>query len=421
LLADCVERCLEKDPRKRFPHMREVVEMLEAVHLDANAVLDDTTLTAVGPAFRRPASRRRRRGGRDKKKTLLTAVAVLAAVALVVLAVFLGRTPEAPSADPPPATPPADPVPVEPAPAEPAPTELQENEDAASPVTEEPAAEPSASVPVTSPPPPPARPEPPPEPVEPPPPVESPPETATAETAPAETEPAPPPEPPPPPPVPRGQLLVNAFPWAAVTRIAGEDGTLYQPVMNSRFTPLNLKLPEGVYDVTLSHPVHGERRCQARVGIETAVSCRIPLATADEKAFFQQAELGAPGGDKGGRRPPPRPTGPGRPPPRREEMQPKWVRKAAQSYFDGDYSAVYTAMKSKKASDASTVFFARLFLGAAQHALYLLDGEKDDELRRSAVENLRKCREDFPSFMPHSDFFSPRFTEFYQVDATPGG
>ncbi len=99
---------------------------------------------------------------------------------------------------------------------------------------------------------------------------------------------------------------------------------------------------------------------------------------------------------------------------------PKWLRKAAQAFFDGRYDDVEGEMASKKTRSKAERFFARLFLGATLHARFLTAEEADVEVAREAVLHLRECRRMFPSFLPHPDYFSPRFIELYTVYATPG-
>ena len=68
---------------------------------------------------------------------------------------------------------------------------------------------------------------------------------------------------------------------------------------------------------------------------------------------------------------------------------PKWLRRAAQAFFDGDYEAVPAAMESKKARSREAAFFARLFLGASLHGRFLTGEEPDRDLLRSAVESAK--------------------------------
>jgi hypothetical protein len=54
-------------------------------------------------------------------------------------------------------------------------------------------------------------------------------------------------------PVPTGTLALDAIPWATVTRIEAEDGTV-QPLPEQASTPLTLTLPLGTYRITLAGP-----------------------------------------------------------------------------------------------------------------------------------------------------------------------
>lgn len=459
-LERCIDKCLEKNVKRRTPNMDMVVAELEAVEISphASAVTGGRSSLETMATVSLPVGEvaRRRRRSRRLNKTLIGGLAAVAVVVLAGLLFFMANRGDAPTGTErisPEPTPPAlaEAAPPEAAPPEAAPPEASPPpETVPAPATISEPAPPAPTSPAATPPPSPARPETPTpasnetavagpgratepsvdQPVveqgtvelpPPPPAVPAPPPTVPAPArpeAPVETaspiEAAPPPAPPKP--APRGPLLINALPWARVAKIQDADGTVHVPAAGSSYTPMGVRLPEGSYTITLIHPGHGERHCQAEVTEAGAARCFIPMVGLKAADFFARADLGAPGG--GVRRPPPRPPG-GRPPVRREAMQPRWMKKAAQKYFDGDYVAVYDEMKAGKASDRSTVFFARLFLGGAQHALFLLGGGVEKELRDSAVENLRQCRQEFPSFVPHPDFFSPRFIEFYSVEAMP--
>jgi tetratricopeptide (TPR) repeat protein len=54
-------------------------------------------------------------------------------------------------------------------------------------------------------------------------------------------------------PVPTGVLAIDAVPWATITRIEAEDGTV-QPLPAETSTPLTLTLPRGMYRITLAGP-----------------------------------------------------------------------------------------------------------------------------------------------------------------------
>lgn len=98
---------------------------------------------------------------------------------------------------------------------------------------------------------------------------------------------------------------------------------------------------------------------------------------------------------------------------------PKWLRRAAQAFFDGDYEAVPAEMESKKARSREAAFYSRLFLGASLHARFLTGEDEDLDLARAAVVNLRECHKLYPGFVPHPNYFSPSFIEFYSVYSMP--
>jgi hypothetical protein len=53
--------------------------------------------------------------------------------------------------------------------------------------------------------------------------------------------------------VPTGQVVIEALPWATVTEVKGEDGTVH-PLPAPAATPLLLSLPVGTYKVRLAGP-----------------------------------------------------------------------------------------------------------------------------------------------------------------------
>ena len=53
--------------------------------------------------------------------------------------------------------------------------------------------------------------------------------------------------------VPSGQIVIEALPWATVTEVKGEDGTVH-PLPTPAATPLLLRLPVGTYTVRLAGP-----------------------------------------------------------------------------------------------------------------------------------------------------------------------
>ncbi len=182
-----------------------------------------------------------------------------------------------------------------------------------------------------------------------------------------------------------------------------------------------------------------ERRCELDVPPGSTGTCMESFVRVKAKDFFDRNE---PPGPEDGRRPPrqgdprlgppqDRPPPQGRPPPPRGERPPlggaprprdelpRWLVKAAQAFFDGEYERVTEILETKSASDERAVFYVRLLRGATHYTLYLLGGERVPALAAAAVDDLRECRRQRSAFVPHPDFFSPRFIEFFSVSAAP--
>ena len=91
-------------------------------------------------------------------------------------------------------------------------------------------------------------------------------------------------------PVPTGALAIDAVPWATVTRIEAEDGTV-QPLPAEASTPLTLTLPLGTYRITLAGPPPQQesRVVTVQVSAEAVASPapeRFTTITLDE--YFEQ-------------------------------------------------------------------------------------------------------------------------------------
>ncbi|MEO1369826.1 MAG: hypothetical protein AAFX50_21800, partial [Acidobacteriota bacterium] len=112
-----------------------------------------------------------------------------------------------------------------------------------------------------------------------------------------ETAPAPAPLPAPPPPVEDveelGSLLVLSTPWAEVTEITDAAGFVHD-LPSDPTTPLHLRLPEGLYRVTLAMPAAGdgdaeERICEVRVGIGEEATCAEVVGEPTAVQFFKDS------------------------------------------------------------------------------------------------------------------------------------
>jgi hypothetical protein len=183
-------------------------------------------------------------------------------------------------------------------------------------------------------------------------------------------------------------VTINSVPWAWIESLTAADGTPLHPP--ERYTPLGLKLQAGIYSVVLGYPGAASRRCRLVVRAQSVAGCSERFVAVLANDFFRRE-----GRTKG---------------------VPDYLSDAAQSYFDGDYARV-EALLVQKESKKRHLFHALLFRGAARYGRYLLGGEAEPDLLAAATADLRASRGLRPSYVPHADFFSPRFTEFFSVDA----
>ena len=94
---------------------------------------------------------------------------------------------------------------------------------------------------------------------------------------------------------------------------------------------------------------------------------------------------------------------------------PKKLNQAAEAFFGGELE---TALELLRDVDFSRDLRARshacLLRAASRHALWVLDGERDEELVALAARDLTACEATKPP-APSSKFFSPRFVEFHRA------
>ena len=91
---------------------------------------------------------------------------------------------------------------------------------------------------------------------------------------------------------------------------------------------------------------------------------------------------------------------------------PDSLRAAAGAYFAGEYRSALELLNGDDYDDRRATTQAYLFRSAARYALYLLDGEENDELLWSARDDATACRRLEPRLVP-DEVFSPRFVSFY--------
>jgi hypothetical protein len=87
----------------------------------------------------------------------------------------------------------------------------------------------------------------------------------------------------------------------------------------------------------------------------------------------------------------------------------------AQAYFNGDYQRASDLLARLPAATGRTGAQALLLRGAARYALFLVGGEQDQALRTAAQGDVEACRRLDPGLVPHRDFFSPRFRDFFST------
>ena len=87
----------------------------------------------------------------------------------------------------------------------------------------------------------------------------------------------------------------------------------------------------------------------------------------------------------------------------------------AQAYFSGDYQRASDLLARLPATPGRTGAQALLLRGAARYALFLVGGEQDEALRAAAQGDVQACRRLDPGLVPHREFFSPRFRDFFSA------
>jgi hypothetical protein len=97
-----------------------------------------------------------------------------------------------------------------------------------------------------------------------------------------------------------------------------------------------------------------------------------------------------------------------------EAGPPAEIRAAARALFRADYTEVVKTLGVARFTDHRAQVTAALLLGAARYSLYLEGGQKDEALKRQALEAARACRRLSPQLAPDAKFFSPRFLQFYR-------
>lgn len=87
-----------------------------------------------------------------------------------------------------------------------------------------------------------------------------------------------------------GGLLIVAQPWGKIDSILNlADGSTVELPPGSPFTPRQIELPAGEYEITLSHSQAGSRTCRALVTSDgPPARCEAQLFEIDPRAYFQE-------------------------------------------------------------------------------------------------------------------------------------
>jgi len=86
---------------------------------------------------------------------------------------------------------------------------------------------------------------------------------------------------------------------------------------------------------------------------------------------------------------------------------------AARSYFQGDYRTTVSILEPESFDTNRSRAYAELFLAAARYALYVLDGERDEDLRKRARDHVANVKRLDSTIVPDREEFSPRFVAFF--------
>ena len=87
-----------------------------------------------------------------------------------------------------------------------------------------------------------------------------------------------------------GQVLVVAEPWGKIEAILdSRDGSEIEILLGSPFTPKQIELPVGEYEIALSHSQAGRSTCRVEVtGRGSPTRCEAQLVEIDPRAFFEE-------------------------------------------------------------------------------------------------------------------------------------
>jgi hypothetical protein len=87
----------------------------------------------------------------------------------------------------------------------------------------------------------------------------------------------------------------------------------------------------------------------------------------------------------------------------------------ARQFFAGEHAQALATLDPSTLGDGPLQLHAHLLRAAAQYALFVRSGERDQSLRTQAADEIDKVKQISPDFAPDSRVFSPRFIEFFRT------
>jgi hypothetical protein len=91
------------------------------------------------------------------------------------------------------------------------------------------------------------------------------------------------------------------------------------------------------------------------------------------------------------------------------------LKDGARAFFAGEYGRAIELLKGADRTQGRVAAQAFAIRAAARYALFILGGNKDQELLRGAEADVKANRQADAKFQPDSQAFSPRFVEFYRA------
>jgi len=88
--------------------------------------------------------------------------------------------------------------------------------------------------------------------------------------------------------------------------------------------------------------------------------------------------------------------------------------RAAEAYFAGRYLESLEILDRIGAVSGRAAGQAHLFRAASRYALFRAGGERDDGLRRRAIDDVAACQRADPAMLPDPEVFPPTFAELFR-------